>query len=29
MRFISISRTVTFRFLRFLAKWLRPTREWI
>ena len=28
-RFITISRTVTGRFLRNLAKWLRPTRQWI
>ena len=28
-RFISISHTVTGRFLRNLAKWLMPTREWI
>ena len=29
VRFISISHTVTGRFLRYSAKWLMPTREWI
>jgi len=28
-RFTGISHTVTVRFLRYLVKWLKPTRKWI